>query len=353
MSMKKNVFGLAAMAVAVSMASCSLEEVMEQPAQQAIGFSTFVGKSTKAATELIKPDGTAETGQAALTKFYVFGKYGAKDGASYDAEVYSNAEVSVTSSNFTNVGPTELKYWVANKDYIFAAYSNGNKKIESNVSFGTDGHITFHDYTAGEKDLILAIAEKTTGTTIDNDPGAVGLEFKHLLSQVAFEFKNGFTNGYKVKITELKFSVNNKATYFYQISDYGWETPTDAAYKEYAIYGGNPFDGDQNSTQTSESNFVIPQTNTDIKASFTVTVYDTDGTTQIAEKKYADDNAVSLATGTTTTLGSDNTWTPGYKYKYTATINADVLDDVMFPIKFTVTSVDTWKDAEGNFDLFN
>ena len=356
MSMKKNVFGLAAMAVAVSMASCSLEEVMEQPAQQAIGFSTFVGKSTKAATELIKPDGTAGTGQAALTKFYVFGKYGAKDGASYDAEVYSNAEVSVTSSDFTNVGPTELKYWVADKHYKFAAYSDGNSQLptSANVSFDNDGHITFPDYTAGEKDLILAIAEKTTGTTIDNDPGAVTLEFKHLLSQVAFEFKNGFTNGYKVKITELKFSVNNKATYSYQNSDYGWETPTDAAYKEYAIYGGNPFDGDQNSTQTSESNFVIPQTNTNIKASFTVTVYDTDGRTEIATKTYENDDAVSLATGTTTTPGSDsNTWTPGYKYKYTATINADVLDDVMFPIKFTVTSVDTWKDAEGNFDLFN
>lgn len=350
MSMKKNVLGLAAMAVAVSMASCSLEEVMEQPAQQAIGFSAFVGKSTKAATEIIMPNGAASDEQAALSKFYVFGKYGAKDGSSYDTEVYSNAEVTVTGDDFTNVGPTELKYWVADKDYKFAAYSDGNEPLTTTteVFFDENGHITFTDYTAGEEDLILATAEETTGATIANAPNAVGLEFEHLLSQVAFEFVNGFDNGYQVKITELKFNVNNKATYFYQGSDYAWGTPTEPTDKEYMINSGNPFDGDQNSTQTSAYNFVIPQSNKGITASFTVTVYDTDGTTVVATKECTD---VSLATGTTTTPGGDNNaWTPGYKYKYTATINADVLDDVMFPIKFKVTSVDTWKDAESNTD---
>ena len=52
--MKKKVFWLAAMAVTVSMASCSLEEVVEQPTPQAIGFSSFVGKPTKAVTQTEK-----------------------------------------------------------------------------------------------------------------------------------------------------------------------------------------------------------------------------------------------------------------------------------------------------------
>lgn len=338
--MKKNVFGLAAMAVAVSMASCSLEEVMEQPAQQAIGFSTFVGKSTKA--EIV---GVGSPG--GLTEFYVFGKYGDATGT-YTTDVFTNDKVEVTAAN-TAIETTE--YWVADKHYKFAAYSDGNSQLPTpaNVSFDNDGHITFCDYKAGTNDLILAAPtnEVTTPATITSDnPSAVTLEFKHLLSQVAFEFKNGFTNGYKVKITDLQFNVNNKATYSYQTDDYTWGTPTELTYKSYTINSNAAFaasDGDK----TSEFNFVIPQTNADIKASFTVTVYDTDGTTQIAEKKYADDNAVSLATGTTTTPGSDsNTWTPGYKYKYTATINADVLDDVMFPIKFTVSSVEGWTDAK-------
>ena len=346
--MKKNVFGLAAMAVAVSMASCSLEEVMEQPAQQAIGFSTFVGKSTKAATELVNP-GT-QSG-IALNKFYVFGKYGDISGNTYTNDVFSNDEVTVTE---TNIEIATTEYWVANKKYVFAAYSDGNNKIETDVSFDDNGHITFTDYTAGEEDLILATAEETTGATITTDnPSAVTLTFKHLLSQVAFEFVNGFTNEYKVAITELKFNVNNKATYFYQGSDYAWGTPTEPTDKEYMINSGNPFDGDQNSTQTSAYEFVIPQSNASITASFTVTVYDTDGATEIATKEYKGNDAVSLATGTTTTpsAGTANTWTPGYKYKYTATINAGVLDDVMFPIKFTVTKVSDWENATGNPDL--
>lgn len=345
--MKKNVFGLAAMAVAVSMASCSLEEVMEQPAQQAIGFSTFVGKSTKA--EIVgvgSPDG--------LTEFYVFGKYGDTSDGTYTNDVFINDKVEVTTAN-TAIETT--KYWVANKFYKFAAYSNGNSQITDNVSFGTDGHITFTNYEAGTNDLILATpAEVPSGTPSSSNPSAVTLEFKHLLSQVAFEFKNGFTDGYQVKITDLQFNVPNKAMYSYQTNDYAWSTPDTEATKSYTVNGGNPFDGEEaNKTQTSESNFVIPQSNADIKASFTVTVYDTGGEV-VATKEYKGDDAVPLATGTTTTPGGDNNaWTPGYKYKYTATIDASVLDDVMFPIKFTVTSVEGWKDAKddtnGDFGL--
>lgn len=342
--MKKNVFGLAAMAVAVSMASCSLEEVMEQPAQQAIGFSAFVGKSTKA--EIVgvgSPDG--------LTEFYVFGKYGDTSNSTYTNDAFINDKVEVTTAS---AEIETSKHWVANKYYKFAAYSDGNNKIETDVSFDDNGHITFTDYTAGEKDLILAMPDEvSSGTPSVSSPSAVPLEFKHLLSQVAFEFKNGFTNGYKVAITYLEFNVNNKATYSYQNNAYSWamKNPAESADKEYTINEGNPFDGEEdNKTQTSAYNFVIPQSNADIKASFTVTVYDTGGEV-VATKEYKDDDAVPLATGTTTTPGGDNNaWTPGYKYKYTATINASVLSDVMFPIKFKVTSVDTWKDAESNTD---
>lgn len=226
------------------------------------------------------------------------------------------------------------------------------------MSFDQNGHITFTDYEAGTNDLILAAPtiEVTTPATIaDNNPGAVELTFNHLLSQVAFEFENGFTNGYKVKIEYLKFSVNNKATYSYQSGAYGWGTLNTEATKSYIVNGDAAFAASDGS-KTSESNFVIPQSNENITASFTVTVYDTDGTTEIATKTYENGNAVSLATGTTTTPGGDNNaWTPGYKYKYTATIDASVLDDVMFPIKFTVSSVSDWDDAEsntnGDFDL--
>lgn len=115
--MKKNKFWLAAMAVTVSMASCSLEEVMEQPEPQAIGFSSFVGKPTRAVTEIVNPNGSASGVQTPLTKFYVFGRYGDKNGVNYSNVVYENAEVVVSNSSFTNVGPTDVQYWALNKDY--------------------------------------------------------------------------------------------------------------------------------------------------------------------------------------------------------------------------------------------
>lgn len=353
--MKKKVFWLAAMAVTVSMASCSLEEVVEQPTPQAIGFSSFVGKPTKAATEVIAPNGTVGSGKTALTKFWVFGNYGSKDGGIYGTVVFNNEQVTVTSDSYSEVGPTTTKYWVADKDYMFVAYSNGNTQLTTTngVSFDNSGHIEITDYTAGDNDLILATPGKIySGTSIASQPDAVELEFKHLLSQVAFEFKNGFNNGYQVKITGLQFSVPNTATYSFQTSTYKWDTPNTSANKEYTVNSDAAFDNSQ--TKQSEYNFVIPQNNSSINASFTVTVYDTDGSTVVATKNYTDGNVVSLATGRTTNPaeGSD-VWTPGYKYKYTATIDATILSDVLFPIQFTVTSVDTWTDstADDNFGL--
>ena len=338
--MKKKMFWLAAMAVTVSMASCSLNEVMEQPEPQAIGFSSFVGKPTKAANQIINPgavgDGTA------LSKFYVFGNYGDATGT-YTNEVFSNTEVSVSS---TGTEISTAQYWIPNKFYKFAAYSNGNSSltVTSEVSFDENGHITITDYSAGTNDLILATPnEVQTSLTISaGSPGAVELTFSHLLSQVGFQFANGFTNGYTVKITNLKFSVPNKATYSYQTSAYSWDTPDTNNDKEYTVNGNNAFDNSV--AQSSEYNFVIPQSNMAFNASFTVTVYDNNGT-QVIEKSFSN---VSLATGTTTAPGGDdNVWTPGYKYKYTATIDASVLDDVMFPIKFKVDAVEIWKESTG------
>lgn len=352
--MKKKVFWLAAMAVTVSMASCSLEEVVEQPTPQAIGFSSFVGKPTKAATEVIAPNGTAGSGQTALTDFWVFGNYGSKDGGTYGTVVFNNEQVTVTSDSYSKVGPTTTKYWVADKDYMFVAYSNGNTQLTTTngVSFDNSGHIEITDYTAGDNDLILATPGKIySGTSIASQPDAVELEFKHLLSQVAFEFKNGFTNGYKVAITNLQFSVPNTATYSYKDGNYSWGTASGSATESFSINENNSFasTGDQ----TSSYEFVIPQNNSSITASFTVTVYESDGNNVVATKNYTADNAVSLATGTTTdpTGGNDNVWTSGYKYKYTATINADILDDVLFPIQFEVTSVEGWKDSTANDDF--
>lgn len=338
--MKKNKFWLAAMAVTVSMASCSLEEVMEQPEPQAIGFSSFVGKPTRAVTEIIKPDGTESGVQKRLTKFYVFGRYGAKDGTNYDKVVYENAEVVVSNSSFTNVGPTDVQYWALNKDYKFAAYSDGNSKIESDISFGTDGNITITDYEAGDKDLILATpAEVQTGATITEDnPSAVPLTFNHLLSQVSFQFVGeGFPAGYQIKIEGLTFSVNNTATYTSSTEDWVVSVSASSVDREYTVNSGNSF---AFATETkSDANFVIPQSySSDITAAFTATIYDKYNS-EVASKAFT---TASLLANSTTGIPAE--WVKGNRYQYNIKITPSEMTN-MFPIKFTVTTVSDWLDS--------
>lgn len=333
--MKKNKFWLAAMAVTVSMASCSLEEVMEQPEPQAIGFSSFVGKPTRAVTEIIKPDGTASGVQTPLTKFYVFGRYGDKN--NYSNVVYENAEVTVDDSNFENVGPTDVQYWVPNKYYKFAAYSDGNSKIGSKISFGTDG-ITITDYSAGLHDLILATPDEVqTGATItEGNPDAVSLTFNHLLSQVSFQFVGeGFPAGYKIKIEGLTFSVNNTATY--TSSNNSWGEPTTSASKGYTVGTGTAFAFD---TQTkSDANFVIPQSySSDITAAFTATIYDKYNS-EVASKAFT---TASLLAESASGIPAE--WVKGYRYQYNIKITPSEMTN-MFPIKFTVTTVSDWLDS--------
>lgn len=332
--MKKNKFWLAAMAVTVSMASCSLEEVMEQPEPQAIGFSSFVGKPTRAVTEIVNPNGSASGVQTPLTKFYVFGRYGDKNGADYGNVVYENAEVTVNGSSFTNVGPADVQYWALNKDYKFAAYSDGNSKIESNISFGTNGNITITGYSAGSNDLILATPDEVqTGATISAQPNVVPLTFNHLLSQVSFQFVGeGFPAGYKIKIEGLAFSVNNTATY--TSSNNSWGDPTTSASKGYTVASGAAF---AFNTQTkSDANFVIPQSySSDITATFTATIYDKYNS-EVASKAFT---TASLLANSTTGIPAE--WVKGNRYQYNIKITPSEMTN-MFPIKFTVTTVSEW-----------
>lgn len=351
--MKKNKFWLAAMAVTVSMASCSLEEVMEQPEPQAIGFSSFVGKPTRAVTEIIKPDGTASGVQTPLTKFYVFGRYGDKNGADYGNVVYENAEVTVNGSSFTNVGPADVQYWVPDKDYKFAAYSDGNNSLTTTtdeVSFDNNGHITITDYEAGSNDLILAIPDEVqTDATISAQPNAVPLTFNHLLSQVSFQFVGeGFPAGYQIKIEGLTFSVNNTATYTSSTEVWVVSDPASSVDKEYTVNSGNLF---AFATEAeSDANFVIPQSySSDITAAFTATIYDKYNS-EVASKAFT--TASLLANSTS---GIPTKWDKGNRYQYNIKITPSEMTN-MFPIKFTVTAVSGWQDSttpgdSNNLDL--
>lgn len=193
--------------------------------------------------------------------------------------------------------------------------------------------------------MILATADKTTGNSIQSDPGAVSLTFNHLLSQVKFKFDcTAFPTGYTLAISDLKIeNVPNKATYSYATSAYGWTGIT--AGNVGTLNFSDIAEFDKANAQVSDANFVIPQsytasTNDNLTATFKVTVKDNYGSEIVSGKL--------LATNTLL-VGSGNVseWQAGYRYQYNIALTPTNVGG-MYPIQFSVDKVEGWTDDADN-----
>ena len=307
--MKKSIY-LLGMAVA-SLSSCSQSYVFEMPDSRAIGFSTFVNNNTRSVTDITKEN---------LTSFFVFGDY--DEGASV---AFNNTEVK--GSVDADYIPTNPAYWQTGKTYEFGAYSNGNEKL-AGATF-KNGTLTISDYFVDDsKDLIAATASEVAAPQA-NAEQKVPLTFKHLLSKVKFTFSTtAVPEAYKMEVSNLKFNaIKTAATCVFSsnaISTDWTGTKGDyaiATLEDYAVTGGKA---------STQDILVIPQANTDIEASFTVTLYDQETGTKIKDNNF------------TASLNCTE-WVEGFVYNYTATINPDQVDGQLKPITFTVTDVDPWQ----------
>ena len=313
--MKKSLWMLG-LAVA-AMTSCTNEEVVEVAQNRAIGFNAFVNNNTKAITEVTN-----------LSGFYVFGEFGDAEGT-YGTQVY------------TNESDKAVHYWQASKYYSFGAYANGdNTKIDKATFDAGTGTLTFSEYTPNDaNDLVAAVMKLQSNADVTaNAP--VDLTFGHMLSQVKFTFKTTDADAYTLKITELKIEgaasqatgeYNGTATWnTVQKNDgYAYAEIPDVAMAE-------------NDYTASVARLVIPQANTNaLKVTFKATV---SGSGMAEKTATFTANLDYTAGGTPNTF--DNTWTPGYRYNYIATINADQIDPSLEEqkIEFT-TSVTGWADA--------
>ena len=309
--MKKQFLTVAVAALAL--AGCSKNETVEVADSRAIGFESFVGKATRAVTDL--NEGTN------FNKFFVYGSY--ENGDSY-VSVYDGEYVSNATGAWTN---EKIQYWVANKAYKFAAYSNGNETV-ADVSFDDKtGSLTIPSYTVGDKDLIAVNNVEQTGAESGNT--AVPLVFKHLLSKVKFTFSTTYNDDLTVTVSNLKFTAVNEGTWN------GTWTPTEAtgekSYDDVVVTSAGV---------ASEECYVLPQATTTLVASFTVTVTDAGGN-KIAEKNFTD---VKLDAGAA--------WAPGFAYNYSAVINPKNVDpdgSQSEPIVFN-PSVGRWEDGIVNDD---
>lgn len=180
--------GLAATAM---LASCSNDETVEMAQNtKAIGFSSFIDKSTRATDTDITNLGAIEV-------------YGWRD----DAQIFNAKAVTVDATGNGTYSP--LQYWEPGYTYAFEAIAP--KSGENGVTFAAakdGGTITF--VSDSETDLLYSkAADKTTGAEVTTDPGEVNFTFGHMLSRVKFTFKNTFPANAAAKISVKDVKITN------------------------------------------------------------------------------------------------------------------------------------------------
>lgn len=372
MCIKQNVFWMAAMAATFSMASCSLEEIVDQPTQQAIGFSSFVGKPTKAVTQTDLDFLKGSNGG-----FRVWGGYSATN-------IFEGRKVTWSSGDPGSWGYTGTEYWVPNQKYQFAAVGpaavfgaeesvaastlettpTGSNPTFTYNSGETYGHLSFtysqSDLTKSE-DVVYAEATKSTNNMLSTDPDAVSLTFGHIMSWIKIKFVHKMTNGYKITVSDVtvdgvktgaKFTGSGVST-----GGWTWDTSTtNATFNNQTPHSYKTTDGSSDGSangllDTDGDNcmvdfIAIPQTIT----------YSADGTPSgftISFKLQVQDSQYSYLLGSvdggvdfSTTLTDTQTWDVNNVYVYTANLTADVIG--LKPIEFEA-SVSPWPTDGGNY----
>ena len=250
--MKKFLFlGIAATAM---FASCTNDEMVEMNPQSAIGFETFVDKSTRAAVDVTKTN---------LTAFEV---YGWRTKGTTTEQIF-DAQAVTANNGVCTYSP--LQYWVNGYEYNFEAVApkSGEKGVTVNDNYGAS---TIEFVSDSETDLIYASAGKDLSS--DNaTPSPVGLTFGHLLSRVKFTFTNGAAAGSAAKITVSDVKITNAGTTgVYTPSNGTWADVTADGAVSFASTGiANIVGGESGAT---EHKYLIPYNVDGYNVSFTVTM---------------------------------------------------------------------------------
>ena len=324
--MKKS---LLVLGVAVAaLASCTNEEVVGVTDQQT-GVISFAGSGINNMTK-------ADT-DGSLTSFNVYGGYDGK------GDVFNGTAVTGTVGGTWSYSP--LQYWVAGKDYKFAAYAPADG---ATATWDYTNGLTLEITDAGTKDVVYADATKDAVDA--SNPGSVSFAFNHILSKVEFKFTLDETlKGLTVKLQGL--TVGNT------IEKNGkWVAGVQGAATVSSKGGYEGFATEQTvdatNGLTTTSFYVIPQ---DLSSS-TITIY---------AKAVATDGVTEFKNGSiTATLPVDviTEWEEGKYYLYTAELGMTNIDDgddddpdeEPKPIQFEVTSVTGWGTANtDDIDRFN
>ena len=308
------IMGMAAMGLALT--ACNNDETVEVAKGNAIGFSSFVDKSTRGATDV-----TLEN----IKNIEVYGWRG-------DHQIFNKQQVTVTADGEGSYSP--IQYWEADYTYNFEAIApkDGDKGVTfaANVNGGT---ITFVNDAV--TDLLYSKASPlTTAKKLTATPGKVNFNFSHELARVKFTFKNTFPEKAAAKITVKDVKIINA----YQN---GTITPAETDAK---------WNATDNTLQVS---FANPAENAPTNLVAAKGVGETDHMYLIPtakEESYTVKFTVTLdQNGATTdynhTVTIKTTQNQGKSYNYVAEINQNNINpnpnEQLYPIEFTA-NVENW-----------
>lgn len=308
--------------------ACSSSDEPAADPSVPVGFS--VQTETRAAvTGTTLPDGSL---------FKVWGGY---DGNN----VFDGREVTKTASGCTYTG---TEYWVPGKTYNFHAVYPAELPAEATLTVAGDGTVSVSNFdcsaTGGAAvDLMTASApDDIKADEIIASPNPVELPFSHLLSHISFVFENQLT-GYAAEVTDISFSIQVKGDYNSSTEPSPWTNLNPGAITLYpaADPAAAPLTVANKLSVTSDPALVIPQSNTGVNVTFTVTIreiIDEDtGSTMTVVKRFTS----PLAT-------TDGEWKMGQRYEYKATLTDKLMEmEGLKQIKLNVT-ITNWDQENAN-----
>ena len=325
--MKKNVFWLAAMAAAVSLTGCSVDEVVDKAEVRSIGFEAFANKTSRAS----KPVGMHES----------FDVWGAYDLEASKVDVFTKRAVSWQDGSSTwSYGTPE--HWVTGKTYEFAALA---PSAITGAAYDYSNKYNFGPVDANastQTDYMYATVKEGVGAGAQSVP----FTFNHTLSKVDFKFvpkteaPDNWPSDVKIKVTSVKLSgvlptgsceITNAADS--PTITWSSQTGTPVEFTDATGYETTYLSGAATPEGPSTAWLVIPQTDGNRKVTVTCDITDADG--------------VILNSGVSASADIDNEWAANTYYTYTIKIGTNIAGTNPF-ITFDVTSVSRWNTNTTN-----
>ncbi len=312
-----------AVLAAATFASCSNEDTVNVDNGALIDFGkVFVENSTRAA-DLTQGN-------------FDFGVYGLVEKGNKNALIFNNQTVAADGKY------SPAQYWIAAAQYYFTAIA---PKTDAKWSYATTtahtGTITFNNKEAeANQDLLFAYVEPAaTPEQITTKPDAVGFTFNHMLSRVRFTFTNGFGAGSNITLQVKDVTITDA----YASADLAvangapaeaWSNFGATFSKNFGQVGGATLatltDEGETMSAATEHFYLIPA-NKAYDVTFTVVLYQA---------------GVELDTYARTATIPVTEMKSGMSYDIKTTLTAENTSDdgTLYPIEFSVTGVEGWKE---------